>query len=66
LQDTSLVPLRTISRPSEGRADAELIYNGFWFSPKREILLARIDKSQENVQGVVARLKRKRSANGPV
>jgi argininosuccinate synthase len=32
---------------------AELIYNGFWFSPEREMLQALIDKSQENVEGKV-------------
>ncbi|SEP60234.1 argininosuccinate synthase [Loktanella sp. DSM 29012] len=32
---------------------AELIYNGFWFSPEREMLQALIDKSQEHVQGTV-------------
>ena len=32
---------------------AELIYNGFWFSPEREMLQALIDKSQENVSGLV-------------
>ncbi len=32
---------------------AELIYNGFWFSPEREMLQAAIDKSQEKVSGVV-------------
>jgi len=32
---------------------AELIYNGFWFSPEREMLQALIDKSQERVEGVV-------------
>ena len=32
---------------------AELIYNGFWFSPEREMLQALIDKSQENVSGTV-------------
>ena len=32
---------------------AELIYNGFWFSPEREMLQALIDKSQENVEGSV-------------
>src|SRR5690349_15914884 len=32
---------------------AELIYNGFWFSPEREMLQALIDKSQENVDGEV-------------
>ncbi|MDB5409851.1 MAG: argininosuccinate synthase [Rhodospirillales bacterium] len=32
---------------------AELIYNGFWFAPEREMLQALIDKSQENVDGTV-------------
>ncbi len=32
---------------------ASLIYNGFWFAPEREMLQALIDKSQENVEGVV-------------
>jgi argininosuccinate synthase len=32
---------------------AELIYNGFWFSPEREALQALIDKTQERVTGVV-------------
>ena len=32
---------------------AELIYNGFWFSPEREMLQALIDKSQEKVSGTV-------------
>ena len=32
---------------------AELIYNGFWFSPEREMLQALIDKSQELVAGRV-------------
>jgi len=32
---------------------AELVYNGFWFSPEREMLQALIDKSQENVEGTV-------------
>ncbi|MBT8424196.1 MAG: argininosuccinate synthase [Silicimonas sp.] len=32
---------------------AELIYNGFWFSPEREMLQAMIDKSQEHVSGTV-------------
>ncbi len=32
---------------------AELIYNGFWFSPEREMLQALIDKSQESVEGTV-------------
>jgi len=32
---------------------AELIYNGFWFSPEREMLQAAIDHSQEKVSGTV-------------
>ncbi len=32
---------------------AELIYNGFWFSPEREMLQVLIDKSQEMVAGSV-------------
>ena len=32
---------------------AELVYNGFWFSPEREMLQALIDKSQDNVAGTV-------------
>jgi argininosuccinate synthase len=32
---------------------AELIYNGFWFSPEREMLQAAIDKSQDHVTGTV-------------
>ncbi len=32
---------------------AELIYNGFWFSPEREMLQAAIDHSQAKVSGTV-------------
>ncbi len=32
---------------------AELIYNGFWFSPEREMLQALIDRSQQHVSGRV-------------
>jgi len=32
---------------------AELIYNGFWWSPERAALQALIDKTQENVSGIV-------------
>ena len=32
---------------------AELIYNGFWFTPEREMLQAAIDKSQTYVTGTV-------------
>jgi argininosuccinate synthase len=32
---------------------AELIYNGFWYSPEREMLQAAIDHSQRHVTGTV-------------
>ncbi len=32
---------------------AELIYNGFWFAPEREMLQAAIDQSQAKVSGTV-------------
>ncbi len=32
---------------------AELIYNGYWFSPERLMLQAAIDRSQEHVEGTV-------------
>src|SRR6478735_1554339 len=32
---------------------AELVYNGFWFSPEREMLQAAIDHSQAKVSGTV-------------
>ncbi len=32
---------------------AELIYDGYWFAPEREMLQALIDRSQENVTGTV-------------
>jgi argininosuccinate synthase len=32
---------------------AELIYNGFWFAPEREMLQAAIDQSQLRVNGTV-------------
>ena len=32
---------------------AHLIYNGFWFSPEREMLQAAIDHSQQRVNGTV-------------
>ncbi len=35
---------------------AQLIYNGFWYAPEMEALMAFVDKSQETVTGV-ARLK---------
>ena len=32
---------------------AELVYNGYWFSPEREMIQSMIDKSQANVEGKV-------------
>jgi argininosuccinate synthase len=32
---------------------AELIYNGFWFSPERELLQTTMDASQKTVNGTV-------------
>ena len=32
---------------------AELIYNGFWFSPERKMLQAAIDESQKQVEGTI-------------
>ena len=32
---------------------AETVYNGFWFSPEREMMQAAIDKASENVTGTV-------------
>jgi argininosuccinate synthase len=33
---------------------ADVIYNGFWFSPEMEFLTAIVDKSQETVNGTVS------------
>jgi argininosuccinate synthase len=32
---------------------AELVYNGFWFSPEMDFLMAAFDKSQEAINGTV-------------
>jgi argininosuccinate synthase len=32
---------------------AEAIYNGFWFSPEREMMQASIDRASERVTGTV-------------
>ncbi len=32
---------------------AELVYNGFWFSPEREMIQAAVDESQRHVTGTV-------------
>jgi argininosuccinate synthase len=44
---------------------AELLYNGFWFSPEREMLQAAIDHSQDKVTGTV-RLKLYKGSVGVV
>jgi argininosuccinate synthase len=44
---------------------AELIYNGFWFSPEREMIQAAVDDSQRHVEGTV-RLKLYKGAVGVV
>ena len=31
----------------------ELVYNGFWFSPEREMIQAAVDESQKHVSGTV-------------
>ncbi len=32
---------------------SELVYNGFWFSPEREVLQALVTETQRDVTGVV-------------
>jgi argininosuccinate synthase len=32
---------------------AELVYNGFWFAPERQLLQKMMDETQKNVSGVV-------------
>lgn len=32
---------------------AELVYNGFWFSPERELLQVTMDEAQKTVNGTV-------------
>ncbi len=40
-------------RDSLSNKVAELIYNGFWFSPEMEFLMAAMEKSQECIDGTV-------------
>src|SRR3546814_18676811 len=51
----TLFPYTTLFRSKDDLMPryAELIYNGFWFSPEREALQALIGKTQERVNGVV-------------
>ncbi len=47
--DREVLKLRNMLSPKF----AELIYNGFWYSPEMEFLMAAIKKSQEAIDGVV-------------
>lgn len=47
--DREVMRLRNMLAP----VFAELVYNGFWFSPEMEFLKASMDKSQEVIDGVV-------------
>jgi argininosuccinate synthase len=47
--DREVMRLRNMLTPKF----AELIYNGFWFSPEMDFLMAAIDKSQELIDGSV-------------
>jgi argininosuccinate synthase len=47
--DREVMRLRNMLTPKF----AELIYNGFWFSPEMDFLMAAIEKSQELIDGSV-------------
>jgi argininosuccinate synthase len=47
--DREVMRLRNMLTPKF----AELIYNGFWFSPEMEFLMAAVKKSQEIIDGSV-------------
>jgi argininosuccinate synthase len=47
--DREVMRLRNMLTPEF----SELIYNGFWFSPEMDFLMAAIDKSQELIDGSV-------------
>ena len=47
--DREVMRLRNMLSP----VFAEIVYNGFWFSPEMDFLRAAIDKSQELITGVV-------------
>jgi argininosuccinate synthase len=47
--DREVMRLRNMLSP----VFAELVYNGFWFSPEMDFLRAAIDKSQELIDGIV-------------
>ena len=47
--DREVMRLRNMLSP----VFAELVYNGFWFSPEMDFLMAAINKSQELIDGIV-------------
>ena len=47
--DREVMRLRNMLSP----VFAELVYNGFWFSPEMDFLMAALNKSQELIDGVV-------------
>ncbi|MFO7657593.1 MAG: argininosuccinate synthase [Bacteroidales bacterium] len=47
--DREVMRLRNMLSP----VFSELVYNGFWFSPEMDFLMAAINKSQELIDGVV-------------
>jgi argininosuccinate synthase len=47
--DREVMRLRDMLEPKF----SELVYNGFWFSPEMDFLMAAINKSQELIDGVV-------------
>lgn len=47
--DREVMKLRNMLSP----VFAEFVYNGFWFSPEMEFLMAAINKSQELIDGIV-------------
>jgi len=47
--DREVMKLRNMLAP----VFAELVYNGFWFSPEMEFLMAALNKSQEKIDGCV-------------
>ncbi len=47
--DREVMRLRNMLSP----VFAELVYNGFWFSPEMEFLMAAVNKSQELIDGTV-------------
>ncbi|MCD4770235.1 MAG: argininosuccinate synthase, partial [Bacteroidales bacterium] len=47
--DREVMRLRNMLSPKF----SEIVYNGFWFSPEMDFLMAAIDKSQELIDGTV-------------